>query len=66
MKRLLLAIILILYGDPGFALTIATGPSDGTYIQIARDIQKVAEKDGIKVDGSGDARVLREHGPVGR
>ena len=50
MKRLLLAIILILYGNPGFALTIATGPSDGTYIQIARDIQKVAEKDGIKVD----------------
>ena len=50
MKRLLLAIILILYADPGFALTIATGPSDGTYIQIARDIQKVAQKDDIKVE----------------
>ena len=50
MKRLLCAIILIFYADVGFALTIATGPSDGTYIQIARDIQGVSQKDGIKVE----------------
>ena len=50
MKRILFLLIVILYADVGFALTIATGPSDGTYIQIARDIQKVAQKDGIKVE----------------
>jgi TRAP transporter TAXI family solute receptor len=49
-KRILLLLIAILYTDIGFALTIATGPSDGTYIQIARDIQKVAQKDGIKLE----------------
>lgn len=50
MKRLWFAIIFIFYADFGFALTIATGPSDGTYIQIAGDIQKVAQQDGIKVE----------------
>jgi TRAP transporter TAXI family solute receptor len=60
---LLFAIIVIFYADLGFALTIATGPSDGTYIQIARDIQKVAQKDGIRVEvlatqGSSDNMVL--------
>ncbi len=50
MKRLLFAIIVIFYADLGFALTIATGPSDGTYIQIARDIQRVSQKDGIKIE----------------
>lgn len=49
-KRVLLLLLVILYADVGFSLTIATGPSDGTYIQIARDIQKVAQKDGIKVE----------------
>ena len=50
MKRLLFTIFVIFYADLGFALTIATGPSDGTYIQIARDIQSVSQKDGIKVE----------------
>jgi uncharacterized protein len=49
-KRLLFAIIAILYADVGFALTIATGPSGGTYIQFGQDIQKVAQKDGIQVE----------------
>jgi uncharacterized protein len=49
-KRLLFVIIGILYADLGFSLTIATGPSDGTYIQIARDIQKVSQKDGISLE----------------
>jgi TRAP transporter TAXI family solute receptor len=48
--KILLLLIAILYTDIGFALTIATGPSDGTYIQIARDIQKIAQKDGIKLE----------------
>ena len=50
MNKILCVLILILYTDPGWALTIATGPSDGTYIQIARDIQRVSEKDGIKLE----------------
>src|SRR5262245_10967989 len=56
-KRVLLLLLVILYADVGFSLTIATGPSDGTYIQIARDIQKVAQKDGSKW------RSLRLKGP---
>ena len=50
MKRLLFASVAIFYANCALALTIATGPSDGTYIQIGRDIQKVAQKDGIKVE----------------
>jgi uncharacterized protein len=50
LKRVLILLIVLLYADVGLALTIATGPADGTYIQIARDIQKVAQKDGIKVE----------------
>ena len=49
-KRWLFAIVVIFYADLGFALTVATGPSDGTYIQIARDIQRVSQKDGIKLE----------------
>jgi uncharacterized protein len=49
-KRILFLLIAVLYTDASFALTIATGPSDGTYIQIARDMQKVAQKDGIKLE----------------
>ena len=44
------AIVAIFYADFGFALTITTGPSGGTYIQIAQDIQKVAQKDGLSVE----------------
>jgi uncharacterized protein len=49
-KRLLFAIVAILYADLGFALTIATGPSGGTYIQIGQDIQKVTQKDGLRIE----------------
>ena len=49
-KRILFILIVILYADAGFALTIATGPSDGTYIQIARDMQKVSQKDGVNLE----------------
>jgi len=49
-NKILCVLILILYTDPGWALTIATGPSDGTYIQIARDIQRISQKDGIKLE----------------
>jgi len=50
-KRILFFLFVILcYANAGLALTIATGPSDGTYIQIARDMQKIAQKDGIKLE----------------
>jgi hypothetical protein len=47
MKRILLALIIFLYPQIASALTIATGPSDGSYFQIAQDIRNVAGKEGI-------------------
>jgi TRAP transporter TAXI family solute receptor len=49
-KRLLFVILAVAYTDWGFALTIATGPTGGTYIQIAQNIQQVAQKDGLSVE----------------
>lgn len=49
MKQLFGAIVLILLTQAAFAFTIATGPSDGTYIQIAQDIKNVAGKDGVEL-----------------
>jgi hypothetical protein len=46
---MLLALALSFYATAGWALTIATGPSDGSYFQIAQDIKNVAGKDGIEV-----------------
>ena len=47
MKRILLALILSFYPHVAWALTIATGPSDGSYFQIAQDIKNVVGKEGI-------------------
>jgi TRAP transporter TAXI family solute receptor len=47
MKKLLLALVISFYAHTAWALTIATGPSDGSYFQIAQDIKNVAGKDGI-------------------
>jgi uncharacterized protein len=47
MKKILLALVLSFYAHTAWALTIATGPSDGSYFQIAQDIKNVAGKDGI-------------------
>jgi TRAP transporter TAXI family solute receptor len=49
-KRILVVLIVTLHASAVFALTIATGPSDGTYIQVARDIQQVAQKEGLKLE----------------
>ena len=49
MKRILLALVISFYAPTAWALTIATGPSDGSYFQIAQDIKNVAAKDGIEV-----------------
>jgi len=49
MKRILLTLIVCLYAHAAFALTVATGPSDGSYFQIAQDIKNVAGKEGIDI-----------------
>ena len=47
MRKILLALVLSFYAHMAWALTIATGPSDGSYFQIAQDIKNVAAKEGI-------------------
>jgi len=47
MKKILLALVISFYAHTAWALTVATGPSDGSYFQIAQDIKNVAGKDGI-------------------
>jgi uncharacterized protein len=47
MRKILLALVLSFYAHMAWALTIATGPSDGSYFQIAQDIKNVAGKEGI-------------------
>ena len=47
MRKILLVLLLSFYAPTAWALTIATGPSDGSYFQIAQDIKNVAGKDGI-------------------
>ena len=48
MRKILLALVLsFFHAHMAWALTIATGPSDGSYFQIAQDIKNVAGKDGI-------------------
>jgi len=47
MKKIILALIICLHASMAWAFTIATGPSDGSYYQIAQDIKSVAGKEGI-------------------
>jgi uncharacterized protein len=47
MRKILLALVLCFYAPTAWGLTIATGPSDGSYFQIAQDIKNIAGKDGI-------------------
>jgi len=49
MKKIFLALVLSLYAQAASAFTIATGPSDGSYFQIAQDIKNVAGKEGIDI-----------------
>ena len=44
MKKILLAAVLSLFAQAASAFTLATGPSDGTYFQIAQDIKNLAAK----------------------
>ena len=47
MKKILWVLLIAFYAPTAWALTIATGPSDGSYFQIAQDIKNVAGKDGV-------------------
>ena len=49
MRQILLVLILSLYAQVASALTIATGPSSGSYFQIAQDIKNVVAKEGINL-----------------
>ncbi len=49
MQRILLALVFCLYPQIASALTIATGPNNGSYFQIAQDIKNVAAKEGIDI-----------------
>jgi TRAP transporter TAXI family solute receptor len=49
MKKIILVLIICLHAPMVRAFTIATGPSDGSYFQIAQDIKSVAEKDAIDI-----------------
>jgi uncharacterized protein len=58
MQGILLALILSFCAQTASALTIATGPSGGSYFQIAQDIKNVARKEGI------DLRVMATKGSL--
>jgi uncharacterized protein len=49
---MLIALIILsaLFCRPALALTIATGTPEGTYYQIAVDIKRIAEKEGIPIE----------------
>ena len=49
MKTIFLVLVLSLFAQAASAFTIATGPSDGSYFQIAQDIKNVAGKDNIDI-----------------
>lgn len=49
MKKLFVALVLSLSAQVAWAFTMATGPSDGTYFQVAQDIKNLAAKDGVDV-----------------
>ena len=48
--QFILILLLLLSCRPALALTIATGTPEGTYYQIAQDIKKIAEQEGLPFD----------------
>ena len=49
MKKIVPVLIICLHASMAWAFTIATGPSDGSYSQIAQDIKGVAGKENIDI-----------------
>jgi TRAP transporter TAXI family solute receptor len=50
MKTVFVLVWAVLFHGSAFALTIATGSTEGTYFKIAQDIKQVAEKEGITIE----------------
>lgn len=50
MKRLFFVLVLTFCAQVASAFTIATGPNDGTYFQIAQDIKNLTAKDGVELE----------------
>lgn len=50
MKICLAFVLAVLLHGPALAITIATGSTEGTYFQIAQDIRRIAEKEGIAIE----------------
>jgi TRAP transporter TAXI family solute receptor len=48
--RIVLIVAALCFHQQALALTIGAGTPDGTYYQIAKDIEQVAEKDGIPIE----------------
>ena len=48
--RIVLILVTLCFCEPALALTLAAGTPEGTYYQIAQDMERVAEKDGIPID----------------
>ena len=49
MRKIILVLVLCLPSSMAWAFTIATGPSEGTYFQVAQDIKNVAGKEGMDI-----------------
>jgi uncharacterized protein len=49
MKKMIALLVLCLQASMAWAFTIATGPNDGSYFQIAQDIKNVAAKENIDI-----------------
>jgi TRAP transporter TAXI family solute receptor len=49
MKKIIVLLIICLHASMAWAFTIATGPSDGSYYQIAQDIKSVAGKEDVDI-----------------
>jgi TRAP transporter TAXI family solute receptor len=49
MKAILCGLVALLCAQASWAFTIATGPKDGSYFQIAQDIKTLAQQEGVEL-----------------
>ncbi len=50
MKTIMILLLALLFPGHALALTIATGSAEGTYFNIAQDIKRIADKEGIAIE----------------
>lgn len=48
--KIALVFLMLCFSQPALAITIATGTPEGTYYQIAQDIKRIAQEEGIAVE----------------